>query len=164
MLLRSLSGLGILVVLLAPSGAEAADDDEHGESHPHHFALFLGAGLETDREGEEEDKGLAVGLEYEYRLSERWGIGGVFETLGGTTTREVSVIMPVSLHPGGGWRLFAGPGYEFTEKKDKALLRLGAGYEFHLKGGWSLAPEFIVDLVDGGGTIWIAGVAIGYGF
>ena len=42
--------------------------------------------------------------------------------------------------------------------------RLGAGYEFHLRGHFSLAPEFFVDLIESGENTWVAGVALGYEF
>ena len=158
-----LLGITMLLALLVPTGARAAGGEDHGNSHPHHLGVFLGAGLETKRDGREEDKGFAAGLEYEYRFHKKWGVGGVFETLGGETIREISLVVPVSFHPGGGWRLFAGPGYEFTEQKDKPLLRLGVGYEFHARN-WTIAPEFIADSVSGGAVIWIAGVAFGFGF
>ena len=72
--------------------------------------------------------------------------------------------VPVSFHPGAGWRLFAGPGYEWAEKKNHWMLRTGFGYEFHLSGQWTLAPEFIVDWIDGGSVTLITGVGIGYQF
>ena len=161
--MRRLAAIALLAVALAPTATMAAEDEHHGY-HPHHVGLFFGGGVETKRDNQEKDKGLVVGLLYEYRLNERWGIEGVFETLGGDTIREITVAVPVVLHPHKGWRLFAGPGYEFTEKKDKWLFRLGAGYEFHLSGNWTLAPELISDFVDGGAIIWLAGVSIGYGF
>ena len=132
--------------------------------HPHHLALFLGWGTE-ERSGNLKDKGPAVGAEYEYRFDERWGVGGVVETLGRDTIRQVAFVAPVSYHPGGGpWRLFGGPGFEITEKKDKWLVRLGAGYEIALDGGWSLAPELLVDLIEAGENVWVLGFAIGKGF
>ncbi len=129
----------------------------------HHLGPFIGSGWETKREGEENDKGLAVGVEYEYRFHRKWGIGGVFETLGDDTIREITMVVPVSFHPAGGWRLLAGPGYETTEKKDKPLLRLGVGYGIH-PPKWSIVPEGFADFVEGGAIIWIGGVAIGYQF
>lgn len=161
--MRSLIAGALLSVLLTPSALRAAEDEHHG-SHRNHVALFLGAGVETKRDEPEHDKGLAVGLLYEYRFREKWGIEGVFETLGGETIREITVAVPVVFHPHKGWRLFAGPGYEFTEKKDKWLFRLGGGYEFHLSGNWTLAPELVADFIETGAIVWLGGVAIGYGF
>ena len=57
-----------------------------------------------------------------------------------------------------------GPGYEFTDKKDKFLVRIGAGYEFHLRGNWSIAPEFVFDYIENHTTVWMAGLALGYQF
>ena len=59
---------------------------------------------------------------------------------------------------------FRGPGYEFTEKKDKFLIRAGVGYKFHLGGQWSLHPELMGDFIEGGIITWIGGIAIGYEF
>lgn len=161
--MKSLIAGAFLSVLLAPSALKAAEDQHHG-AHRNHVALFLGGGVETKRDEPEHDKGLAVGLLYEYRFREKWGIEGVFETLGGETIREITVAVPVVLHPHKGWRLFAGPGYEFTEKKNKWLFRLGGGYEFHLSGNWTLAPELVADFIETGAIVWLGGIAIGYGF
>ena len=132
---------------------------------PHqHAAVFVGAGVETKRDGREREVGIALGGEYEFRFQEKWGFGGVIEGLGKDTLRDVVIAVPVSFHPAAGWRLFAGPGYEFTEQKDKALLRVGIGYEFHLHGHWTLSPEIVADFISGGAQTWLGGIAIGYEF
>ena len=143
--------------------ANAADDSGPYVPH-HHVAGFLGAGLETKRDGREKEIGIALGIQYEYQFSRRWGIEGVFELLGEDTLRDAIIAVPVVYHPGGGWRLFAGPGYEFTEKKNKALARIGVGYEFHIDEHWTVAPEAFVDYISGGAVTVIGGVSIGYGF
>lgn len=144
------------VAALAPAAASAAD-------LPHHFAVFAGLGVES-KEGREDENGFALGLEYEFRFHKRWGIGGVVEGLGQETIRNVLVVVPVSYHPVGGLRLVAGPGMEFTPKKDKWALRLGVGYIFHVSERWSLSPEIFLDLIETGENTWIAGLALGYGF
>ena len=154
----------ILAALLCsgPMIARAADSG-HGDLPSHHVALFLGAGVETKRDGENESA-FAIGGEYEYRFHEKWGVGAAVEGLGRDTIRDAVFVVPISFHPSGGWRLFAGPGFEFTEKEDKPLLRVGAGYEFHLQGHWTISPEIVGDFVSGGAQTWLVGVAIGYGF
>lgn len=147
----------LMTILLCSQGARAAGDIPY-----HHLALFVGGGVE---EKKDHDKNTwAVGLEYEYRFSDLWGVGAVFEKLGEDAIRNRALIVPFSFHPGRGWRLFTGPGYEWNSKKDKMLLRMGVGYEFKLGGHWSIAPEALVDLIENGDNTWLAGVAIGYHF
>ena len=143
--------------------APAAEESAHAH-HPHHLALFLGLGVEA-RNGHKEEEGFAVGLEYEHRLQESWGVGVAAELLGQDTARELVLVLPVSYHPGAGpWRLFGGPGYETNKDHDKWLFRLGAGYQFDLVGGWSLAPELVLDMVETGENVWLLGLALGRGF
>jgi hypothetical protein len=149
---------------LTPGPAEEGEHHEDHEFHKHHLGLFAGIGFETkDRHKDEE--GFALGLEYEYRLDRQWGVGGAFEYLGNETLRNTVAVVPVSYHPAGGpWRLFAGPGIEFTPEHDEWLLRLGAGYSFYFPGGWLLAPEFLVDIIESGERTWLFGLALGRGF
>ena len=157
---------GLMVCLLVSSIAWAADSgsaaEGHTDHHPHHIGLFVGYGTESKDDKEEE--GFAIGVEYEWSFTERWGVGAVFEGLGQDTIRDYLLIVPVSYHPAKRWRLFAGPGVEFTEKKDKLAFRLGAGYKFELGGAWSLSPELLVDMIETGENTWVAGLALGYGF
>jgi hypothetical protein len=149
------------IITLAPRGGFAAEG--HAEPHHHHLALFAGWGTES-KTGHEDHDGYAIGLEYEFRWTRHWGVGAVVEGLGQETVRNVLVVVPISFHPGGGWRLIVGPGVEFTPKKDKLAVRLGAGYIFHIGGGWGVAPEVFLDLIETGEKTWVAGVAVGYGF
>jgi hypothetical protein len=154
----------ILVVLLCsgPMTARAVHPGEGGHSR-HHVALFFGAGVETKRDGHDESA-FAIGGVYEYRFHEKWGVGAAVEGLGSDTIRDAVIALPISFHPSGGWRLFAGPGVEFTDHADKALVRVGAGYEFHLHERWSITPEIVGDFISGGAQTWLLGVGIGYGF
>jgi hypothetical protein len=156
--------IGLLVALAtglitATSGALA----EEGHSLPHsHLALFVGAGQESHHGTSHSEK--ATGFEYEFRFEEKWGIGAVLESVQVNHHTNTVLVVPFSFHPGGNWRLFAGAGYEFTKKKDKLLIRLGGGYEFHLNDHWTIAPEIVLDSVEGGANSYLLGIAIGYGF
>ena len=153
-----------LAVSATPVAAEELGAAEgHAEPHPHHLALFAGLGVES-KPGHEDEEGFAIGLEYEFSWNRRWGVGAVIEGLGQDTVRNVLVVLPISYHPGGGWRLIVGPGMEFTPKKDKLALRLGVGHAFHIGGDWSLVPEILLDLIETGENTWVAGLALGYGF
>ena len=133
-----------------------------GDFPYHHLAIFAGPGVEEKKDHDENT--YAIGLEYAYRFSEVFSIGAIYETLGKDTIRNQAVVIPLSIHPGGAWRLFAGPGYEWHDKKEKYLARVGAGYSFELGGHWSMAPEAYVDFIENGDRTWVVGVAIGYHF
>ena len=157
--------LGLVYLSLTFSFSNAfASEQAHGHNIPHnHIALFIGAGKET-RAGHNDENGFAIGVEYEYRFHEQWGVGGVVEGLGNDTIREVTVLVPVSFHPGGPWRLFAGAGYEFNETKDKPMVRFGLGYEVPVGSGWTIAPEAMADFIDGGKNVYLLGLAFGREF
>lgn len=130
---RPIFCMAAAALLLVPGLTSASEDGGHGKLPHHHLALFVGGGVET-QSGHSDHGGFAVGLEYEYRFHERWGVGAVVEALGQDTLRDNVVAVPVSFHPGGHWRLFAGPGIEFTDKKNKFVVRTGVGYEIPLGG------------------------------
>ncbi len=56
-------------------------------------------------------------------------------------------LVPVSFHLTEHWRLFAGPGAEFTADGNEFLIRMGVGYEIPLGGKWTIAPEFSADFI-----------------
>lgn len=142
-------------------GVANAQETEHFPRH--HLGVFAGVGIE--KEHGHSESGYALGLEYEFRFNERWGLGVDLERLfGDETDRSEVVAVPLSFHPNEHWRLFFGPGYEFHDKKDKFLIRAGVAYEWELKSGWSLSPEIIADFLDGGAKTYVAGIAIGHGF
>ena len=161
----SSSKVGAALLMLGFFGfaATANGEEQHHEYPHHHLAFFAGAGLERDSHGHEE-KGYALGVEYELKFREKWGIGAAIENLSGDDLhRSRAVAVPLSYHPNEKWRFFAGPGFE-TGKKDKFLMRVGIGYEFLLNERWSASPEFLIDSVEGGAKTYLLGIAIGYGF
>ncbi len=158
------TGVGSLLMLVLYSTAtSAAGENGHHAIPHHHINVFAGLGVETKRDHADEE-GFAIGIGYEYRFHQNWGIGLALEGLGQDTIRDAVVVVPLSLHPGGHWRLVTGPGYEFTDTKDKPLWRLQAGYEFPMRGDWTFSPELIADFVEGGALTWIGGIAIGRTF
>ncbi len=156
--------LAVFALFIVPA-AFASDDGHHGMAGHKHIALFVGSGQEEDKAAHTHSA-TAIGLEFEYRLNDEWGIGGVVERLRAHGHDNTVVVVPVSYHFGGNFRAFAGPGWEFDDRggKDKFLARLGFGYEFHINDHWTVAPEALVDFVENGHKTWLLGIAIGYGF
>ena len=154
----------IIAVVIAIGFCGVATAADEGKAGHKHLSVIISAGEEETKEKRHNAR--AFGVDFQYRLSDNWSIGGVVERLEVDDARNTVVVVPFSYHFGGGFRAFAGPGYEFkaVQTKDKALIRVGLGYEFHLNDHWTLAPEAINDFLDGEGNTWLVGIAIGYGF
>jgi hypothetical protein len=158
---------GVLTILLSLVCCRtvASQESGHHQFPHHHVAVFAGAGLERD--GDHEENGSALGLEYEVQWNEHWGVGVDAEKLfGDDQHRSWVAVIPVSFHATENWRLFAGPGLEFgsEKEKDKYLLRFGIAYEIEINERWSASPEILVDFIEGGAKTYVLGIAVGYGF
>jgi hypothetical protein len=149
--------------ILWPNAVWSADEEDHIGLPHHHVAVIVGGGVETES-SQSDRAGFALGFSYEYRFHEKWGIGASVDAIGQNTMRDSAVAVPVSYHLTEQWRLFAGPGIEFTDHHNEFLLRFGVGYEFRLSGMWTLAPEVVADFVEGGKKLFIGGLALGYEF
>jgi hypothetical protein len=146
----------ILTIPLQVLGAEE-EHEEHKESHYHlnHVGLFLGS---THEEGEDE---FTIGLDYEYRFSQYFGIGAVLEYVGEDAREGVGMGL-LFIHPYKGFRFLAGAGVKPKAEETKFIWRLGIGYRFPI-GNWTIAPEFNLDFTEGR-TVEVYGVSFGYGF
>jgi hypothetical protein len=148
--------------LIFPISAYAQEEGGAGDKH---LALFLGGGEEKGSSGERHSA-KAQGLIFEYRITDIWGVGAAFERLDVHAEANHVIVIPVSYRFGGGFRAFAGPGYEFKAHgdEDKAIFRLGLSYSFEINESWGIAPEAVYDMLDGHGNTWLAGIAIEYRF
>lgn len=161
----------LLVTLLAlsvatgpASAADSAGSEDGGHAEIPHSILAVSVGYALERKRGKDEEAGTISLEYAYRFSQKWSVGGAIEALGDDVTRDVSLAALVSFHPGGHWRLFAGPGYEFAENEDEFLIRIGVGYEFLVGDDWTLAPELVGDFLEGGKRTYILGLAVGREF
>lgn len=102
-------------------------------------------------------------MEYAYRVSQRWAIGGWYEdstgdfeldSLGVIGNFHVTENFPLLLGIGSERELFG---------DDKWLLRAGATYRFHA-GPVTIAPALWVDFVENGTELLFYGATIGVGF
>jgi hypothetical protein len=134
-------------------------EDEQGTEaveYRHRLELFLGG----THEGSQGD--FATGMSYGYRISKLFGVGGFIEY----TRKEEDVWtfgVPLYVYPYQGVRLLLAPGLEREGSKNEFLVRLGIAYEFEIDR-WSIAPEFNIDLVEGGRRVLVYGLSFGYGF
>jgi hypothetical protein len=187
--LRTIVSAACILLVIGCFGARASAQEhgeEHGaehevgehaehEFHRHHFSVFLGVtdgevekeavvGTESERAAVvvEDEEAFTLGLDYEYRLNRRWGVGALIDFAGGDFRSWVAG-MPVFLHPGRGWKLLLAPGVEDKEDEDgEFLVRVGVLYDFEV-GRFTIAPALQVDFVDDE-EVLVYGVNIGKGF
>jgi len=146
----ALRRLLIAVAMSSPAAFAQHGEATDGEGHTPHSTLGVFIGDTT----EERRDGLTLGIEYEYRASERFGVGVIAEHVAGNFDTNVFVL-PAAYHRGP-WKLYAGPGIERGREGEEPLLRLGVEYGFHV-GDFEVSPQFDVDFV-GGDRLLIFGV------
>ena len=157
-----------LVFSLAFISNDSFASEDGGHHLPHnHIALTVGNLYEEQADGHRE-RGHVLGLAYVRQQTEHWGWGvaAEMEAFGDGNDRLGVLVVPVSYFINDRWRLLAGPGLEFREpgEKEHAVFRIGTGYEFKLGEHFTLAPEAVIDFVEGGTTVYVLGFALGYGF
>ena len=145
----------LMIPLEIPAGENEREDHEGAHLYMHRVELFLG---NTHDEGED---GFSVGLAYERRLSELFGVGGIVEYTGGDFDMWLAGA-PIFIHPFKGFRFLLAPGIEHKHGENEFLFRAGLAYEFEFDR-WSITPEFNIDFVDGEEAL-VYGLSFGYGF
>jgi hypothetical protein len=143
-----------------PVFADAAEDDAGSahegshEFHPNTVGIFIGETFE----GREED--FTLGIEYERRINESFGVGVIAEYVSDDLDFWVFAV-PFAYHSGP-WKLYAAPGVEDSHKGTEFLARFGAEYAFEI-GDLEISPQLNLDLV-GSEEVWVVGLLIGKGF
>ena len=139
---------------------EAGSEGAHGgeENHRKH-ALALFAGV-TREHGENLD---TLGIEYTYRIREKWSVGGVAER---ANREKNSTLLIAFVHYWPIKDLFvgAGIGRKDPDGKRENTLRATIGYEFEFPGGWSLAPQANLDFIEHEENEEVYGIAFGKRF
>jgi len=139
-----------IVALLALVQSAAAQEDTFKRNS---IELFGGATF-----NDSETNG-SIGMTYERRVTEKFGIGGLVEYTNG---REWVYAVPFSWRITDPWKVLVAPGWEHEEGENTYLTRIGTSYEFEI-GEMTLAPEINFDFVDGD-TAVVAGVSLGWAF
>ena len=165
-MVRKLDLIAVLALLLIVVGAPpafaqagehelASDHEAAHDFHPNLLALFVG----VTHEGRNEN-GLALGIEYERRLNESFGVGVLAEHSFGDLDFWVYAV-PFAYHTGR-WKFYIAPGVESGDHGSESLVRLGGEYAYEV-GAWEISPQLDMDFVDGD-QVLVLGVTFGKGF
>jgi hypothetical protein len=140
--------------LLATANIQAQEHSDDEDFEPNGIELFIGATLDAG------DAEPSLGLDYERRLRQDFGVGVMAEYTNG---REWVLAVPLSWHITETWKAVFAAGVEMSpDDGDEFLARIGASYEFGFSG-WSLAPELNVDFV-GSEVKTVVGFSFGWEF
>ncbi len=140
--------------------SEAGGDEGHvGEEGHHKHTLAVFAGITR----EDSDNHATLGLEYSYRISESWSVGGLVERA--ERKKESTLVMAFAhFWPYRGLYLGAGVGRKNPGDKRENTLRATIGYEFELSGGWVLSPQANLDMIEHEDSEVVFGIAFGKQF
>ncbi|QCU73191.1 hypothetical protein [Pseudoalteromonas distincta] len=139
-----------LLTFLAPI-AQASDEVKHIPG------FFIGT---THFDSETE---FTFGVEYEYKFTQDWGAGVVFERTNDAHHGDGTAVALASLyyHPTKSIRLGVGYGEERiggSHPHNEDLYRISSAYDFHI-GDFGIAPTIAVDFIDDEEAI-VVGLAI----
>ncbi len=149
---------GALLLLALCAGCASAQHHEPVDWRelPHHFSVLTGATIE------EEESGPTIGLDYEYRVSDFVGLGGVVE-YASEDIDATTVLAVADLHLTHQFILQTGPGFESRGGGDTEFVyRLGVLYEWEW-GGRTLSPQLHYDATSGEDAVVLA-LAVGVCF
>ena len=129
---------------------------EHGRG-TQAINLFAGAVVDVNNRG-----GTTVGIDYEYRLSHKWGVGGFAESVT-RVDRSFAAGALLYWHAVGKLVLVGGLGQEHHGGHWEGILRVGGFYEFPMESGWVISPAVFYDFSEATDLL-ILGVNFGYIF
>ncbi len=142
----------------APEGTAAAGESGEDEHRRHILNGFTGIAQEDT-----ETEGFALGVDYEYRFSELFGVGAFTEVIAGEG-RAIIVGADLVWHAAEPLALFVGYGEERKDKEWQGVMRLGGLYEFPVGDGWTLSPTVAYDfsLKHPDEDVLVLGLSLGY--
>lgn len=158
-----------LLALAVPAALAEEHAAEH--YHRHHFAALISGSHSGEKNG------FTIGGDYEFRFARLLGVTATGEYVGGSF-REDLVAVTATVHPWKGLKLQAGPGFDHElrrhepehgvaepvhHKVNRALFRVGAGYDFEISKHVSVGPDFAYDILKGE-RVFVYGIMIGFGF
>lgn len=158
----TLIAMTLCITLFSPGtfASETESEGMHGQEEGHHkHALAVFAGVTR----EESENLETLGIEYSYRINRNWSVGGVIER---ADREKDSTLVIAFLHlwPYKGLFFGAGVGRKDPGDERENTLRATIGYEFELGGGWSIAPQANLDVIENGEDEEVYGIAFGKRF
>lgn len=154
-MIKSIRLLFIVATVILFSMKTDAQEIAHHDEH-YHFSGF--AGFTSNYKGQ---NGYKLGLEYEHRLSNYFGIGGTFDFTG-ADFQIFGLSAGVSTYPFKFPLVLAfGFGGKYSDSHWKYFTRGLATYDFHLNE-FSLGPMVMYDAFPGEKDIFTIGVSVGY--
>jgi len=154
-------GLMVSVVSLAEEHHEPVNDGHGHGFHKNVIGGFVGITGEDNRSGGGRERALTLGLEYERRFSETFGVLVAAERAFGDLDFTV-ITVPLVYHKGP-WAFSAGPGIEILDREENEFVfRVAGVYSFN-RGGYELAPKVGLDFV-ASEVVFFAGFIIAFGF
>ena len=157
----ALIGLVVSVASLAEESHESDNDrHEHG-FHKNVIGGFVGITGEDNRSGGGRERAVTLGLEYERRFSETFGV--IVEAERAFGDLDFTVITVPFVYHRGPWAFSAGPGIEIPDDgEDEFVFRVAGAYAFD-RDGYELAPKVGLDFVDSE-LVFFGGLVIAFGF
>ncbi len=104
----------------------------------------------------------SFGIDYEYRFTKHFGVGGLVDYAGGDIDATVIAVV-FFIHPFASANILIAPGLEIHDGHEEEMLRAGVGWDFHLGDKLTLTPTFAIDFVNSE-EIKVYGINIGMGF
>lgn len=134
-----------------------------GEGHGPEYRRHILNGFAGIAHEDAETEGLGLGIDYEYRFSELFGVGAFTEFIAGEG-RAVIVGADLVWHPTEPLSLFLGYGEERKNAEWEGVMRVGGLYEFPIGGGWAVSPTVAYDfsLKHPDEDVVVLGVSLGY--
>ncbi|MFK7914403.1 MAG: hypothetical protein AB8B93_10855 [Pseudomonadales bacterium] len=162
-----LRGLRLALAILLtglPLHSALANEDTHHQTHSgahrHHLSVLTGSTRFLMSEGSDEDA-FTVGIDYEYRINQRYGAGFVAE-YAVDPLDATSLLGALDVHLVQGLVLQLGLGVEFVEGTSNELARMGFLYEFEFDA-FTLSPQLHYDATSEEDSI-VFGLAVGVNF
>ena len=110
---------------------------------------------------DDSENAFTIGVDYEYRLNQRLGIGAVVEQA--TEDIDATTILAVAdIHCTNYWIIQTGPGIELLDDEEEFVYRIGTLYEWEFDG-YTLSPQVHYDITGDENAVIFA-LAFGYGF